>query len=48
VDVTQDRGSYLIRWDGTNSSKEIVPSGVYILQMRAGNFVATRKMLFLK
>ena len=48
VHATQDRGVYLIRWDGTNSSKQIVPSGVYILQMRAGDFVAVRKMLFLK
>jgi len=48
VDATQDRGIYLIRWDGTNSSKQIVPSGVYILQMRAGDFAAVQKMLFLK
>ncbi|MCH7755307.1 T9SS type A sorting domain-containing protein [candidate division KSB1 bacterium] len=48
VDAIQDRGIYLIRWHGTDSSQKIVPSGVYILQMRAGDFAATRKMLFLK
>ena len=48
VDATQDRGIYLIRWDGTDFSNHIVPSGVYILQMRAGDFVAVRKILFLK
>ncbi len=40
---TQDTGSKSVRWDATN-----VASGVYFYQIRAGEFVQTRKMVMLK
>jgi hypothetical protein len=46
-------GSYLskdeaIHWDGRNQNGELVPSGVYFYQFRAGNFIAMKKMLLVK
>jgi len=46
-------GAYLTRataayWDGKNDSGELVASGVYLYQIRAGNFAVTRKMLVVR
>jgi hypothetical protein len=41
-------GFYNLRWDGRNAAGLRVASGVYIYQIRAGDFVASRKMLLLK
>jgi hypothetical protein len=37
-----------IHWDGRNQNGELVPSGVYFYQFRAGNFIAMKKMLLVK
>ncbi|MFQ5649747.1 MAG: FlgD immunoglobulin-like domain containing protein [bacterium] len=47
-DETQPAGTYAIKWDGKNNDGQIVPSGVYILRMKSGDFVADRKMVLLK
>jgi len=49
----REAGFYLGRtraayWDGHNGSGEEVASGIYVYQLRSGNFSATRRMLILK
>ncbi len=41
-------GFYRLNWDGTNDKGEIVAAGIYIYRMNAGNFVQTRRMMFVK
>jgi hypothetical protein len=41
-------GVYSVQWDGTNQRGEPVSSGIYLYQLRTGNFVMTKKMLFVK
>lgn len=41
-------GTYRIVWDGFSESGTAVASGIYILEMRAGAFRQTRKMLLVK
>jgi hypothetical protein len=54
IDVGQKGiGRYLskdesIHWDGRNQNGELVPSGVYFYQFRAGKFMAMKKMLLVK
>ncbi|MBM3242524.1 T9SS type A sorting domain-containing protein [Candidatus Poribacteria bacterium] len=54
IDVGQKGiGRYLskdeaIPWDGRNQNGELVPSGVYFYQVRAGKFMAMKKMLLVK
>jgi hypothetical protein len=54
IDVGQKGiGRYLskdesIHWDGRNQNGELVPSGVYFYQFRAGKFIAMKKMLLVK
>ena len=43
--VSKDRAA---RWDGRNDRGEDVSSGVYFITMRAGDFVATKKMVIVK
>ncbi|MBI1928097.1 M6 family metalloprotease domain-containing protein [Candidatus Poribacteria bacterium] len=45
VYVTRDKAAY---WDGRDDAGERVSSGVYFYTLRAGEFVATRKMLVVK
>ena len=47
------RGAYAasgkaVYWDGTNSRGERVASGLYFYEIRAGSYVAARRMLLLK
>ena len=48
INQTQPGGNYSVRWDGTNDTGEILPSGVYVYQLRIGTFMAMRKMLLVK
>jgi len=41
-------GHYIIQWNGANENGETVSSGVYFYRIKAGNYVATRKMVLLK
>jgi len=48
VDGKQEAGRYTVRWNGDNEQGYKVPSGMYFLRMKAGNFIANRKLLLLK
>jgi outer membrane protein assembly factor BamB len=44
----QQAGWHKVIWDGTDMHGNIVSTGVYIYSLRAGNFVDTKKMVFMK
>jgi len=44
----KEPGHYVVQWNGKNDNGEAVSSGVYFYRIKAGNFVATRKMVLLK
>jgi len=48
IDEKQLAGTYTIRWDGCDITGSPVSSGTYIYQMKANNFVSSKKMLILK
>jgi hypothetical protein len=48
VNETKASGTYTVRWDGSNSQGIKVGSGVYVYTIRAGEFVQSRKMTFMK
>jgi hypothetical protein len=41
-------GSYKVLWDGSNQNGVRVASGIYIYTIKAGSFVQSRKMTFMK
>ena len=47
ADIYQDR-SRAVYWNGRNASGELVASGVYFYQLRAGNYSALRRMVVVK
>jgi len=44
----KEAGCYQITWDGRNEWNEMVSSGEYLCQMKAGDFVAIRKLVLIK
>ncbi len=48
VDATRSTGIYEVEWDGTNSSGNHVPAGVYFIQLRAGDQQVTRKAIVVR
>jgi hypothetical protein len=48
VNITQKAGYRSVQWNATNSFGKPVSAGVYLYQIRAGEFVQTRKMVLLK
>ena len=48
MDEVKQAGTYHLEWDGTMDTGEPAASGIYFYRLRAGEFVATRKMLLLK
>jgi hypothetical protein len=47
-DGQQSAGRYVVSWDGTTDDGDRVASGVYLVRMEAGKFVAMRKMIVTK
>ncbi|MDZ7821593.1 MAG: two-component regulator propeller domain-containing protein [Candidatus Marinimicrobia bacterium] len=45
---SQQAGWHEVIWNGTNQSGQQVSTGVYIYCLRAGDFVDTKKMVFMK
>lgn len=48
VDSWREAGSYRDVWDGRAEDGSVLPSGVYLYSLKAGDFVATRKMILLR
>jgi len=48
VDETKAAGSYTVIWDGRNTNRETVASGVYFYRIATEDFVDTKKMVLLK
>ena len=48
VNTTQEAGFKSVLWDATDSYGKSVSAGVYLYQIRSGEFVQTRKMVLLK
>jgi hypothetical protein len=51
INEEQSAGNYSINFDATNQQQQPInslPSGVYFYQLRAGNFVETKKMVLLR
>ena len=44
----QPSGLHNIIWDSTNLTGQKVSTGLYLYQMQTGNFVETKKMVFMK
>lgn len=48
VDRIQEKGDYLVNWDGTNVQGESVANGMYFYRLKTNNYIRTNKMLLLK
>ncbi len=51
VTLTQEnkpQGHYKVTWNGRDASGALMPAGVYLYKISAGNFTAMKKMLFVK
>lgn len=48
VDEVQPAGNHRTVWNGRDDNGRIVPSGLYFYQIRAGEFVESKRMLLLK
>jgi flagellar hook assembly protein FlgD len=48
VNTTQDAGFKSVFWDATNNQGDPVSAGVYLYQIKAGDFMQTKKMVLLK
>ncbi len=45
VDGIMQAGNGSVQWNGTNSQGQPVPSGVYVYQIKAGEFMQARKLI---
>ena len=48
VEAEQKSGRYEVVWDGQDEAGRPAASGLYVYQLRAGAFIASRKMLLLR
>ena len=48
VNTTQEPGFKSVQWNATDMYGKSVSAGVYLYQIRAGEFVQTKKMVLLK
>ena len=48
VNTTQEAGYRSVQWNATDSFGKPVSAGVYLYQIRAGEFIQTKKMVLLK
>ncbi|HNW58384.1 MAG TPA: FlgD immunoglobulin-like domain containing protein [bacterium] len=43
-----DAGHHVINWDGRDNAGNLAPTGVYIYRIKAGDYIAARKMTLVK
>lgn len=48
VNQKLNAGSYQVNWNGKDSQGNIVPSGVYIYQLKTSRFISSKKMLLIQ
>ncbi len=48
IDRNVEPGHHILNWDGRNDAGQLVPSGVYFYRMKAGDYIALKKMLLVK
>ena len=48
VNEHQEADYYQVRWNGLNDRGQVVPTGVYIYQLRSGSYSKTLKMAYIK
>ena len=48
ADEQQTTGWYNVQWDGVNSKGQSVSSGVYLVHLKAGDFIDAKKILLMK
>jgi hypothetical protein len=48
LDEARPAGAYRVQWDSRSASGATVSSGVYIYQLKAGNFTDSKKMVLLR
>jgi Tol biopolymer transport system component len=48
VDANYDAGNYLISWSGKDNAGKTMPAGIYLYQVKAGDFLQTKKMILIK
>ena len=48
VNQTQQTGNYEVDWDGRSENGENVASGIYLYQLKTGNYYLTKRMLLLR
>jgi hypothetical protein len=48
VDELKPAGAYHLTWDSKNTTGSVVASGVYVYQLKAGNFVDQKKMVLIR
>jgi Zn-dependent metalloprotease len=47
-DGEMNAGLQKLEWDATNQTGQVVPSGIYLYRIQAGNQAITKKMMFIK
>ena len=48
VDKEMLAGSHEVKWNGKDNTGTSVTSGVYFVRLSSGNYVETKKMMYLK
>ena len=48
TDEDYQAGRYRLIWDGTGEAGEKLASGIYFIQLKAGEFIQNRRMVLLK
>ncbi|MFA5033877.1 MAG: T9SS type A sorting domain-containing protein [bacterium] len=48
VDKEQNAGSYTINWNGKDKNGKLVPTGMYLYQLKSGSFSETKKMVLMR
>ena len=48
INQIQDAGYKSVIWDATNNYGKPVSAGIYLYQIRTGEYISTKKMILLK